>query len=321
MAQTNWLILKKNNMKVLITGGAGFIGCKLSNKLIELGMEVKIIDNFLPQVHKNYFPNLNSKIEVFKGDIRNEEDLDKVISDDIDYVVHLAAETGTNQSMYEITKHTSTNILGTSLLIEKLNNFKIKKLILTSSRAVYGECPNLNEESNLSPQSIYGLSKMTQEKIIELAYKSPYTILRLQNVFGDGQSIHNPYTGIFNIFVKKLLNNESVEIYDNGLPTRDFIYVDNVVDAIILSLNSEVSNEKIYNVGSGEEMKIFDAVLLLKDILNSKSEIIISNYHREGDILYACGNIEKIKKELDWTPKINFLKGINNFINWFKNNL
>ena len=307
-------------MKALITGGAGFIGTKLSNKLIELGIEVTIIDNFLSQVHEKYHPNLNSKIKVFKGDVRNSKDLDLVISKDLDYVIHLAAETGTNQSMTEITKHISTNILGTSLLVEKLNECNVKKLILASSRAVYGECKNLVEESQLDPKSIYGLSKMTQEKIIELSYKFPYTILRLQNVFGDGQSMHNPYTGIFNIFVKKLLADEPIEIYDNGIPTRDFVYVDNVVEAIIISLNSNISDNKIYNIGSGNEMKIYDAVIFLKNILNSKSEIKTSNYHREGDVLYACGNINKFKKDFNWAPKVDFSKGIENFTQWFIEN-
>jgi len=304
-------------MKVLITGGAGFIGTKLANKLIELGSDVKIIDNFLPQVHEKNKSTLSEKVEVFKGDVRNPSDLDFVISDDIDYVVHLAAETGTNQSMTEITKHTSTNIIGTSLLIEKLNKFKIKKLILTSSRAVYGEGKNLSEESPLNPKSVYGLSKMVQEKLIELSYQSPYTILRLQNVFGDGQSINNPYTGIFNIFVKKLLSNETIEIYDDGLPTRDFIYINNVVDAIILSLNSEKSNNKTYNVGSGIEMKIYDSVVMLKEMLYSKSIIKKTNYHRAGDVIYACGNVDKIKNELGWTPEVNFSEGLKYFTDWF----
>lgn len=233
--------------KILVTGGSGFIGSKIIDRLNK-EYDIVVLDNFSPQIHgDNYeesflYQNIKDKCKVIKGDVRNYEDV-LLALEDVDYIIHLAAETGTGQSMYEINRYTEVNINGTSNLLEAIlkNKFPIKKIILSSSRSVYGEgmyickehgnvvpnsrniddmrnndfevkCPvcggkvelcNTTEECSLSPISYYAYTKLAQEKMLEVMCPTmniPFTIFRYQNVYGAGQSLSNPYTGILSIF-------------------------------------------------------------------------------------------------------------------------
>ena len=306
-------------MKILITGGAGFIGTKICNKIKDK-FEIIVLDNFSEQIHgKN--PKLIEGVEYFIGDVTNINDWEKVMLKNPDYIIHLAAETGTGQSMDEITRYINTNVVGTSIMLEFLNknDNNVKKMILSSTRAVYGDGINSVNNVDLQPKSVYGLSKLNQEHLIRVSSKIPYTILRYQNVFGDGQSLHNPYTGIISIFSNLLIKNEPVTIFDNGLPTRDFIYVDDVVDATLECIFNENSNYEIYDIGTGNDSKIIDVAYKLKELLNSNSNILVSDYHRDGDIIHAKGDISKIKNELGWVSKYDLNFGLNEFVYWFKN--
>lgn len=306
-------------MKILISGGAGFIGTKIINKLKD-NHEIVVLDNLLEQIHGKT-PKLIDGIKYIIGDVRNISDWEKSMEFNPDIILHLASETGTGQSMDEINRYVSTNIVGTSIMLDLVNSGKydVKKIILSSSRAVYGD--GVNDENNLSlvPKSVYGVTKLTQEQLLQTSCKVPYTILRYQNVFGDGQSLNNPYTGIISIFSNIFKNGGDVEIYDNGEPTRDFIYVDDVVDATIICMFNDNSNYGVYNVGTGIGVSILEVTEKLKTKINPKSNIKITDYHREGDIIHAKAEINKIKKELDWSPKRDLEFGLSNFVNWFKN--
>ena len=306
-------------MKILISGGAGFIGTKIINKLKD-NHEIVVLDNLLEQIHGKT-PKLIDGIEYIIGDVRNISDWEKSMEFNPDIILHLASETGTGQSMDEINRYVSTNVVGTSIMLDLVNSGKydVKKIILSSSRAVYGD--GVNDENNLSlvPKSVYGVTKLTQEQLLQTSCKVPYTILRYQNVFGDGQSLNNPYTGIISIFSNIFKNGGDVEIYDNGEPTRDFIYVDDVVDATIICMFNDNSNYGVYNVGTGIGVSILEVTEKLKTKINRKSNIKITDYHREGDIIHAKAEINKIKKELDWSPKRDLEFGLSNFVNWFKN--
>ena len=300
-------------MNILITGGAGFIGTKLIEKLSPKH-KILVIDNFINQVHGTS-PKIITGVEYIIGNICNKEVLNKCVNFNPEIIFHLAAETGTAQSMYEISRYINTNVSGTAVLLENLSNFKkITKLILSSTRAVYGTDPNTLETNDiLQPISIYGLSKLFQEKLIKSFSKVPYVIFRYQNVYGPGQSLNNPHTGIVSIFFKKIKNNEDIEIYDNGSLTRDFIYVDDAVNATLLGMNEDIKN-KIYNVGTGIETKLLDIAKIIKKELNSTSNIKIVSKHRDGDILQAKGCIDIIKAELGWSPKIDIKTGIKKLI-------
>jgi len=308
-------------MKILLTGGAGFIGSKIIYKL-KNEHDIIVLDNFLEQIHGTA-PIKIDGVTYVEGDVRNICDWELALSYNPDVIFHMASETGTGQSMDEINRYVTTNINGTSIMLDLINSGKygIKKVILTSSRAVYGESKNIESNYELKPLSVYGVTKLTQEQLITTSCKVPYTILRYQNVFGDGQSLNNPYTGIISIFSNIFNNGGTVEIYDNGEPTRDFIYVDDIVNVTLLCMENNISDGKIYNVGTGIKTSILSMAEKLRDIINPNSKINVTNYHRKGDIMHANGDITKITNDLNWEPKIDIDFGLSKFVEWFKSEL
>jgi len=308
-------------MKTLITGGAGFIGTALTNFLLNRGHEVIVLDNFLDQIHgdiKTY--SFNSDVTYIVGDVRNHADWIKCLQHDPEILVHLASETGTGQSMDEITRYCSTNMIGTSVMLDVINNHKhtIKKVVLSSSRAVYGESTNCESNKDLKPISVYGVTKLTQEQLITAGCKVPYVILRYQNVYGQGQSLKNPYTGIISIFSNILNAGGEVTLFDKGLATRDFIHVEDVVVATYLSMCSDTVNNGLYNVGTGAQITISEVTAKLKKLLGSSGKIMVSDYHRPGDVLHATANVERIKNDLNWKSGVDIDSGLQMFVEWFK---
>ena len=350
---------------ILITGGAGFIGSNLTQKLVKKGFKVTILDNLSKQIHgKNQNSTLYSSIKdiatFIKGDVCNKSDWQKALRNQ-DAVIHLAAETGTGQSMYEISRYNEVNILGTTHLLDILanENHTIKKMIIASSRSIYGEgkylCKNdgvvypnqrqdidmangkfnlvcfkcneplqllaTDEHSKIHPSSIYGITKQQQEQMILLIGKSlniPAVALRYQNVYGPGQSLNNPYTGILSIFSTRLLNGNGIDIYEDGQESRDFVFIDDVVSATILALEKKKANNQIFNVGSGIATSVSEVANLLKSLYNSDIKISVSGKYRLGDIRHNYADLSKIRSELGFSPKFDFISGIKLFVNWVK---
>jgi len=350
---------------ILITGGAGFIGSNLTKKLVSKGYCITILDNLSKQIHgkdqKSELYNSIKEISTFiLGDVCNEEDWKKALKGQ-DAVVHLAAETGTGQSMYEISRYNDVNILGTSHLLDFLANNKnsVKKLIIASSRSIYGEgkykCENhgvvypnervasnmmkgkfdlfcdvcggeldlmpTDENSKIHPSSIYGITKQQQEQMILLMGKSlgiPAVALRYQNVYGPGQSLSNPYTGILSIFSTRMLNGNDIDIYEDGEESRDFVFIDDVVEATILALEKEEANHQIFNVGSGEATSVTQVANSLKKLYDSNVNISIGGSFRLGDIRHNYADLNKIKNLLGFTAKFDFQTGISRFVDWVK---
>ena len=350
---------------ILITGGAGFIGSNLTEKLVSKGYSITILDNLSKQIHgkdqKSELYNSIKEISTFiLGDVCNEEDWKKALKGQ-DAVIHLAAETGTGQSMYEISRYNDVNILGTSHLLDFLANNKnsVKKLIIASSRSIYGEgkykCENhgvvypnervvsnmmkgkfglfcdvcggeldlmpTDENSKIHPSSIYGITKQHQEQMILLMGKSlgiPAVALRYQNVYGPGQSLSNPYTGILSIFSTRMLNGNDIDIYEDGEESRDFVFIDDVVEATILALEKEEANHQIFNVGSGEATSVTQVANSLKKLYDSNVNISIGGSFRLGDIRHNYADLNKIKNLLGFTAKFDFQTGISRFVDWVK---
>ena len=349
---------------ILITGGAGFIGSRLCEKLYDKGYEVTILDNLSDQIHgtteSSLFQRVKGKCTFIKGDVRNKKDWEEALKGQ-NIIIHLAAETGTGQSMYELAKYNDVNIMGTAHFLEILANTKhsVKKIIVASSRAIYGEgkynceihgdqyplqrkkkdmekgdfnpkCDicfmelNLlptDEKSMIHPSSIYGINKQQQEQMVMLMGESlgiPSVAFRYQNVYGPGQSLSNPYTGILSIFSTRILNGNDLDIYEDGLESRDFVYVDDVVDATILGIEKEEANGEVFNVGSGIATTVKEIAEFLKKCYNSDIRISISGKYRLGDIRHNYADLNKAKTLLGFTPKYNFKKGISEFINWVK---
>jgi len=353
--------------KILITGGAGFIGSNLSLKLLSRGYQVRVFDNLSSQIHGTspdvtspLFISIKDKVEFFKGDILNKKKLEEALSGQ-DAVIHLAAETGTGQSMYEIKRYCDVNVGGTALLLDILTNQKhtIQKIIVASSRAIYGEgkyecnehgvvypderkeidmrngdfeckCPVCNqevillptcEESKIHPSSIYGISKQNQEQMtltIGKAIGIPAVAFRYQNVYGPGQSLSNAYTGILSIFSTLILNGQDINIFEDGRESRDFIYIDDVVDATISGLETEKANNLTFNIGTGVSVDVNSvAGLLLKNYSGQGKSRITGNY-RIGDIRHNLADISLAKKMLKFKPFFSFNEGIENFTSWVK---
>lgn len=346
---------------ILITGGAGFIGSNLSLKLIERGCKITVLDNLSPQIHGNNSPLYNSvkdKVNFINGTVLSYEDWKKAL-ENIDVVVHLAAETGTGQSMYEIEKYTDVNIKGTSIFLDILANEKhsVKKMVVASSRSIYGEgkykCPEhgvvypterkdcymakgdfhvkcplchidvelmaTDEESKIHPTSIYGITKQVQEQMFMVMGKSlniPAVAFRYQNVYGAGQSLSNPYTGILSIFSTRIKNGNDINIFEDGLESRDFVYIDDVVDATIMGIEQDEANYEVFNVGLGKAIDVLTVANTLVKEYSSTSQIITTGNYRLGDIRDNYADLTKIKVKLGFEPRVSFKEGISRFTQW-----
>jgi dTDP-L-rhamnose 4-epimerase len=349
-------------MKVLITGGAGFIGSHLIVALQAQGHELTVVDNFSPQVHdatsvagfKNLFHGT-----LIEGDVRDRSVWVKALRGQ-HAVVHLAAETGTGQSMYEVQRYESVNIGGTSLMVDCLVNEKqrsISKLVVASSRAVYGEgaylcaehglaqpssrleadlaaglfeprCPICSqfvsltktaESTAFAPSSFYGLTKQVQEQIV-LMYGPVLGMsaiaLRYQNVFGPGQSLNNPYTGILAIFSNLARKQRPVKVFEDGRESRDFVYIDDVVNATVASLRPDIRGVHAINVGSGVATSVSTVAAAVVEHFASTSAVSVTGDFRLGDIRHNVADLQKARELLGYEPAANFRSGLKHFLDW-----
>lgn len=350
---------------ILITGGSGFIGSNLALKLINKGHNVTVLDNLSKQIHginpelsSPLYKSIKDKVKFIKGSVTNRIDWIKALKNQ-QIIVHLAAETGTGQSMYEIQKYSNTNIEGTAILLDILANsdHKVTKLIVASSRAIYGEgkyfsdefgivYPNqrtaqfmsqgdyevkyegcksqlkllsTSEDSKIHPTSVYGITKQVQEQLVMTVCPTigvAPVAFRYQNVYGPGQSLSNPYTGILSIFSTQIRNGNDLNIFEDGNESRDFVYIDDVIDATILGIENEMANGHVFNVGEGIPTRVIDVATKLKNLYNSDINIEITGKFRLGDIRHNYGDISKIRNILNFKPNWTFNDGIAEFVKW-----
>jgi dTDP-L-rhamnose 4-epimerase len=348
--------------RVFITGGAGFIGMNLIRVLGEVH-EICIFDNLSQQVHgQNPKIDLPQNVSIVVGDVRNKAALVKALEDfQPEYVYHLAAETGTGQSLDEISRYCDVNVTGTANLLEAIRASKValKQIILPSSRAVYGEGPWLTkigeiacpksrnyekmkggvfnpedpqtgelliapvaskEEMPPNPVSIYASTKLMQEYLLDQAAQSAdwkFTILRLQNVYGAGQSLKNPYTGVLSIFCGQILRGEQVNVFEDGEITRDFIYVTDVARALAMALGNERGYGQIFNIGYGGQRTILDTTKTLIGLFPEyKRTPKINGQFRIGDIRAAFTDVSKAREILDWKPEVDLEQGLKKLVEW-----
>ena len=352
--------------KILITGGAGFIGSNTALKLVSQGHKVVVLDNLSPQIHGNnpdttspLYQSIKGKVEFIKGSVTSREDWIEAL-EGVDTVLHLAAETGTGQSMYEIEKYVNANIGGTAILLDILTNEKtnVKRVVVAESRAIYGEgrywSDELNsyvypeersedamsngdfevkypgcskplklvgttEDSKIHPGSVYGITKQVQGQLVHMVCQSigiESVSFRYQNVYGPGQSLSNPYTGILSIFSTRIKNGNGINIFEDGKETRDFVYIDDIVDATILGLTVPGISGNAFNIGTGVATDVLTVANTLKKHYGIDVPVTVSGNYRLGDIRHNFADISKARKLLGYEPKWSFDEGIRKFTEW-----
>lgn len=353
--------------KIFITGGAGFIGSEIVNQLYSIGeRDITVLDSMTEQIHGKDWENsylykrIAGKCKFVHGSVTDTNTVMELVSGS-EYIIHLAAETGTGQSMYQINQYNDTNVMGTSNIIQAISSLgqksKVKKIILSSSRSVYGEgryecpscgvvypnsrtkarmlsgdfcmyCPTCDskvklvkttEDSEIKPSSLYAFTKYTQEMMLKTmcpALGIDYIIFRFQNVYGVGQSLKNPYTGILSIFSSLMLENKPINVFEDGLESRDFINVKDIASGVIASLDNAESNGEIINLGSGVGTSVIEITNILKKAYNSSSVINVTGDFRLGDIAHNIADISKAERILGFKQTISLEDGLTVFCNW-----
>jgi dTDP-L-rhamnose 4-epimerase len=347
--------------RVLITGGAGFIGSWLTESLVTSGAAVRVIDSLSPQIHGQIpalgYPWLSrSAVDFRRGDVRDVAFLNEAMRD-CEVVVHLAAETGTGQSMYQIAHYYEVNVQATAALFEgaAVRHPDVRKIILASSRSIYGEgayeidgkiivpAPRSNRQLTAGqwdpvhsdgrplrliatpefveprPASIYAATKVAIEQlgaVVSEAYGKSVTALRFQNVFGERQSLQNPYTGILSIFSNRMRQGLPISVFEDGKESRDFVHVMDVVRAIRSAIERPADGFHAVNIGSGQPTSVREVAERLKVLLSSDSEIKVSGEFRSGDIRHCYADLTRARALLGYTPSISLEEGLERFVGW-----
>jgi dTDP-L-rhamnose 4-epimerase len=341
---------------VLITGGAGFIGCHLATTLLARGYNVQVLDSLIEQVHERAggLLRLPREVELIKGDIRDASKVSRALSG-VDNVVHLAAEVGVGQSMYAVDRYVSVNDYGTAVLFQELIEKPVERVVVASSMSVYGEGLYRNVAGELvddaergevgagawdpldaagrplipaptpewkrpSLASVYALGKYVQERLTLMlcaAYGMQGTALRLFNVYGPGQALSNPYTGVLAIFASRLLNGRAPLVFEDGGQRRDFVHVGDVAQAFARALEQPEAAGKVYNIGSGEHRTIAEVGTLLAEAMGRPSIAPeITGKARSGDIRHCFADISKAESELGFRARQDFGEGLAELAEW-----
>ncbi|HEU0045010.1 SDR family NAD(P)-dependent oxidoreductase [Sphingomonas sp.] len=344
--------------RILVTGGAGFIGRFVVEELLRRGNSVRVFDSLIPQVHGavNGSKMLNKEAELVRGDVRDDDAVSRAL-DGVDSVIHLAAEVGVGQSMYEVERYTSTNDVGTAVLFEKLIDHRVRRVVTASSMSIYGEGlytdadgdtvedadrPNLRDGLTqwdptdaqgrlLTPMatpewkrpalsSIYALNKYVQERITHIM-GAPYGIesvcLRLFNVYGPGQALSNPYTGVLAIFASRLLNGQQPMIFEDGEQRRDFVHVTDVARAFADALVLPEAVGGTFNIGSGHHRSVREVgVELARAMGKNDLEPEIVGKARIGDIRHCFCDTALSEQRLGFRARQDFGEGLAELAGW-----
>lgn len=344
---------------VLITGGAGFIGSALSHRLVEAGYDVAMMDVLHPQVHGADRPlDLPSSVRLLTGDVTHAPDWDAVLRlCRPSQIVHLAAETGTAQSLSEATRHGSVNVVGTTQLLDALSRGGLvpDQLVLASSRAVYGEgawqagghvfyprprshaqllarqwdpqgpdgqpavpLPSSASTTEPRPTNVYAATKLAQEHLLAAwtaAHDTNLSVLRLQNVYGPGQSLTNSYTGIVALFARLAREGQTLEVYEDGRIVRDFVYIDDVVEALFAALERPANESRRLDIGSGKATTIHELANTVADMCGAPAPTVVTKF-RDGDVRAASCDIAAAGAELDWRPEWTLGEGLPALLEW-----
>lgn len=305
-------------MKVLVTGGAGFIGSHVNKLLLDQGHQVSVIDD----LSKGHQDLLDPRATFHQVSLENQEKLEQILTGH-DALIHMASFIEVGESVKKPVEFTQNNIIGTVKLLEAMRNAGVKKIIFSSSACVYGKPKKLpiTEEDPLGEQeNPYGITKVTMEEFCKLYYTLhgfDVTLLRYFNPYGPGE-LHQPETHAIPNFIKSTLNKTPIPLYWKGEQVRDFIYIDDLAEAHVLALS--LTGLHIYNVGTETGAKVIDVVKKIFEIVGYEVPIDDKG-ERKGDVPALVASSQKIQQELGWKAKVELEEGLQKTIDFFKNNL
>ncbi len=309
-------------MNYLITGGAGFIGSNIARRLAGEGESVRIIDNFSTGKRKN-IEDISSKTELIDGDIRDTETVLKAVKD-IDFIIHQAALPSVPRSVKDPITSNEVNVTGTLKLLNAAKDAEIKRFVYASSSSVYGDTPFLPKKEDMppNPQSPYAVTKLTGEYYCAVFYKVyelPTVSLRYFNVFGPYQDPESQYAAVIPRFINAILNQNNPTVYGDGEQSRDFTFIENVVEANILSCKNDRASGKIFNIACGNRYTINKLIAEISAItgINANPVFIES---RRGDIKHSLADISSAREAINYKPKVDFKDGLKKTVEWFRNN-
>jgi len=311
--------MELNGKKILVTGGAGFVGSNITKKLLDYGAIVTVLDNLYTGFEK--FLPVHENLKFVKGDIIDKDLVDELVSEH-KLIIHAAAKNiiASTKNPYE---DYETNIGGTLNLLMSSKKHGVDKFVYVGSASVYGNSKILPvvEDSTLYTLTPYATSKLAGENYCISFYESynlPISIIRYSNVFGTNQDPSNPYCGVVSKFFDWAMNNQDISIHGNGEQTRDFTFVNDAVDATIEILTNIKSVGQIYNCGSGFETSINTLANKIIEITNSSSKVIKVDKRDIDNIRRRSVNIENIRRSLRWSPKYTLDDGLNLTYSWMK---
>lgn len=310
------------NKRVLVTGGCGFIGSHIVDRLLELKAKIVVLDDLSTGKLAN-IQHCRDKIEFIEGDIRDQNLLEKIL-DKVEYISHQAALRSVPKSVERPFDYHNVNATGTLILYLKAKEKGVKRIVYASSSSVYGDTSVFPQKETASPQPLspYAASKLSGEYygyIFSKLYGLEVVSLRYFNVFGPRQSLENKYAVVIPKFITSLLKEESPPIYGDGEQERDFTYIDNVVEANILALTKGGIGGEVFNIASGAPKSVNHLLELLKEITNKKEITGAYLPPRPGDVRKTWADVTKAKELLGWKGKVDFYEGLVKTVEWFKN--
>jgi nucleoside-diphosphate-sugar epimerase len=306
--------------KYLVTGGAGFIGSALVHRLVDSGEQVRVVDDFSTGTMRN-LDDVVDRIEVLEGDLAETSTAEAAIRD-VDFVLHQAAIPSVQRSVDNPVASNRANVTATLNLLVAARAAAVKRFVYASSSSAYGDTEVLPKVETMpeNPISPYALSKLTGEKyclIFHRIYGLPTVCLRYFNVYGPRQNPHSPYSAVISRFIDRALEGHRPTVYGDGEQSRDFTYIDNVVDANLLACKADGVNGMFFNIGTGERHTLNDLLRSLSMIVERKLDAEYLE-QRAGDVRHSLADIQKARRLLGYDPQVSFHEGLRRTVDWYR---